>query len=211
MRDPDLPKRLLLAERAALIPILRRTTPADFGRPTACAGWSVRDVLAHCAAVLTRITDGSLHDLSPSANQGDVDARASWTIEQVIDELDGAYAPAGEVIATSGGQLDLIALGEWVHGGDVREALGEPAAYASAGVSEALALLTESDRVRQRPEVRVSLPFRTLALGAPVPGRPLATLEADVSTVIRLYCGRPADPATYRLVGATPDELVIYR
>jgi len=45
-RDPDRPARLLRSEHDALLPILRRTPDPDFDRPTACPGWSVRDVLA---------------------------------------------------------------------------------------------------------------------------------------------------------------------
>jgi len=52
-RDPQRPARLLRAEHDALLPILHRTPERAFERPTACPGWSVRDVLAHCAAALT--------------------------------------------------------------------------------------------------------------------------------------------------------------
>jgi uncharacterized protein (TIGR03083 family) len=48
-RDEQRPTRLLAAERDALLPILRSTPEPDFDRPTACPGWSIRDVLAHAA------------------------------------------------------------------------------------------------------------------------------------------------------------------
>jgi hypothetical protein len=51
---PDLGARLLLTERAALLPILRRTPADAFDRPTVCAGWTVRDVLARCGSALSR-------------------------------------------------------------------------------------------------------------------------------------------------------------
>ena len=54
-RPPDLAARLLRTEANALLPILRRTPVAAFDRPTICTGWSVRDVLAHCAAALVRL------------------------------------------------------------------------------------------------------------------------------------------------------------
>jgi uncharacterized protein (TIGR03083 family) len=54
---PDLGARLLLAERDALLPILRRTPADAFDRPTVCAGWTVRDVLAHCGAALQRLAE----------------------------------------------------------------------------------------------------------------------------------------------------------
>ncbi|MDQ3402881.1 MAG: maleylpyruvate isomerase family mycothiol-dependent enzyme [Actinomycetota bacterium] len=210
-RDPDLPGRLLLAERAVLIPLLRATPAADFALATNCPGWTVRDVLAHCAAALTHIARNTLHDLSPAANDRDIADRAGWSVEEIVDELAEGFLRAGPVIAAGDGGLDVIALGEWVHGGDVREALGKPDAYASAGVTEALRLLGLSPRVRARPRVLVTLPHRRLDLGDPVPGRQPATLVTNTATLIRLYCGRPADPAEYELRGATADELVIYR
>jgi uncharacterized protein (TIGR03083 family) len=55
IRDPERPARLLRAEHDALLPILRRTPTGAFDGATACPGWSVRDVLAHCGAALTRV------------------------------------------------------------------------------------------------------------------------------------------------------------
>jgi hypothetical protein len=52
VRDPERPARLLRADYDLFLPILRRAPELEFGRPTACPGWSVRDVLAHCSAVL---------------------------------------------------------------------------------------------------------------------------------------------------------------
>ncbi|MFB7667521.1 hypothetical protein ACFC1R_26875 [Kitasatospora sp. NPDC056138] len=49
-----------------------------------------------------------------------------------------------------------------------------------------------------------------MVFGNVVEGRAPARLEADPGTVIRMYCGRPADPARYRLCGATDRELVVY-
>lgn len=210
-RDATLPGRILLAEKDALIPLLRATPEAHFHRRTNCPEWTVREVLAHCAAVLTHISRGTLHDLSPESNDADIAARADWPTGRIVDELADAYDAAVPVLVGGDGGLDAIALGEWVHGGDVREALGLPDAYASAGVEEALALLATSPRVRARPRVVATLPDRELVLGEPVPGRPPGRLVTDVPTLVRLYTGRPADPDRYRLDGVDPDELVIYR
>jgi hypothetical protein len=50
------------------------------------------------------------------------------------------------MIGGAGGRLDGIALGEWVHGGDVRAALAEPLAYESDGFGDACVLLAERSR-----------------------------------------------------------------
>ena len=69
--------RLLLTERDALLPILRRTPVDAFDRPTVCTGWTVRDVLAHCGCALTRAAEGRLHRFTPELNEIDVDERRS--------------------------------------------------------------------------------------------------------------------------------------
>ena len=144
-RDPRRPARLLRAERAALLPILHRTPERAFDRPTACPGWSVRDVLAHCAAALSRVATGNLHAFTPAHNEVDVADRRGWPLADVLSELSAGYQEAGEAIAEAGGELDAIALGEWLHGGDVRAALGEPLAYASDGFDDACAIAMGND------------------------------------------------------------------
>jgi uncharacterized protein (TIGR03083 family) len=210
-RDPDRPARLLAVERESLLPVLRSVQETEFGRPTACPGWSVRDVLAHCAAALNRVVANDLNAFTPELNQVDVDARRDWPLPRVLAELDTGYQQAGPVIAQAGGRLDPIALGEWLHGGDVREALGLPLAYASTGFEDACVLLADWSRRRRAPLVEASLPDgRTLLLGGPTADRPPARLVTGGATLMRLFAGRPADPADYELTGATADELVVF-
>ncbi|WP_045306123.1 maleylpyruvate isomerase family mycothiol-dependent enzyme [Saccharothrix sp. ST-888] len=209
-RDPERPGRLLLAERETLLPMLRRTPESHFDRPTSCPDWTVREVLAHCGAALVRIVEGRLPGFTPENNAADVRERRDWPLGRVLDELERGMIEAGPVIAAAEGELDVIALGEWVHAGDVREALGRPGAYESVGMDDALALLSTVSRERSTPRVHASTPIGGMVFGNVVEGRAPARLEADPGTVIRMYCGRPADPARYRLSGATDRELVIY-
>jgi uncharacterized protein (TIGR03083 family) len=209
-RDPQRPERLLRTEHDSLMPILRRTPQDAFDNPTACPGWSVRDVIAHCGSALTRTATGRLHAFTPELNELDVAQRRDWTLPRLLSELERGYLDAGPVIAEAGGRLDGIALGEWIHGGDVRDALGEPLAYASDGFEDACALLAERAGRREVPLVDVSLPGGALRLGVPVPGRPPATLVTGRATLMRLFSGRPAGPADYQLSGAVPGELVIF-
>jgi uncharacterized protein (TIGR03083 family) len=209
-RDPQRAARLLRTEHDALLPILRHTPEEAFGSPTACPGWPVRDVLAHCAAALTRVATGQLHAFTPELNEIDVAQRRDWPLPRLLSELERGYLEAGPVIAEAGGRLDPVALGEWIHGGDVRSALGEPLAYESDGFEDACALLAEWTRRRKVPLVEVALPGAALRLGLAVPGRPPATLVTDRATLMRLFAGRPAAPAEYELTGATPEELVVF-
>jgi uncharacterized protein (TIGR03083 family) len=209
-RDPQRPVRLLRTEHDALLPILRQTPEEAFGNPTACPGWSVRDVLAHCAAALTRVATGALHSFTPELNEIDVAQRRDWPLPRLLSELERGYLEAGPVIAEAGGRLDPIALGEWIHGGDVRGALDEPLAYESDGFEDACALLAEWTRRLKVPLTEVDLPGTALRLGVPVPGRPEATLVTDRATLMRLFAGRPTEPAEYQLTGAVPEDLVVF-
>ncbi len=164
MRPKTTAGRLLVIEASALPPILRRAPAAAFDRPTVCAGWSVRDVLAHCSAALHRVARGTMHGFSPEENQTDVEERRPWRLERLIDELGDGYAAAAPVVDAAGGGLDGVALGEWVHGGDVREPLGETDAYVSAGSELALELLIA--RGRRLPLVAVHLPEQTFTIGS---------------------------------------------
>lgn len=209
-RDPQRPVRLLRSEHDALLPILRQTPEEAFWNPTACPGWSVRDVLAHCAAALTRVATGTLHSFTPELNEIDVAQRRDWPLLRLLSELERGYLEAGPVIGEAGGRLDPIALGEWIHGGDVRGALDEPLAYESDGFEDACALLAEWTRRLKVPLTDVDLPGTALRLGVPVPGRPEATLVTDRATLMRLFAGRPAEPAEYQLTGAVPEDLVVF-
>jgi uncharacterized protein (TIGR03083 family) len=216
--------RLLLIERDSILPILRALPDEDFDRPTALPGWSVRDVLAHCAAALTMTANGTGHGYTPAENQRDVDERRPWPIGQLLDELTSGYDGAAEMIAAADGRLDLLALGEWTHGGDVREALGIPDAYASAGVEEALPLFERLSR-RPRfdiPPTNVRLPDRRLRLGpadagsddvssdGDPDGSRCVTLQTDVVTLVRMLTGRSPSPDRYRLDGAESAQYAMF-
>ncbi|MEV5733747.1 maleylpyruvate isomerase family mycothiol-dependent enzyme [Streptomyces sp. NPDC014940] len=215
VRDPELPGRLLAAERDVLIPLLRARADADFALPTlACPGWTVRDVLAHCSAALTRVVQSRFEKgvFSPESNDRDIAERARWTNAQVVDELERGMAEAGPVIAKAGGVLDMVALGEWVHAGDVREVLGEPGAYAGAGLPDALALLAQVTRDKEHLSLHADLDDmdEPLRLGAVAADAPPARYIGDAPTLVRLYSGRPLSGAGYELAGAREGELNIF-
>ncbi|MEU9038342.1 maleylpyruvate isomerase family mycothiol-dependent enzyme [Streptomyces sp. NPDC048352] len=214
-RDPWLPDRLLRTERDALVPLLRRTPEAFYGLRTACPGWTVREVLAHCGAALVRIVEGRLEEgvFLPAANAADVAERADWPVGRIVDELERGLTEAGPAIAAGDGTLDTVALGEWIHAGDVRAALGEPGEYAGDSLPLALPLLRTASRRRGTPRLLADIggPHGPLVLGNEVPGRPAARYRGDAATLIRLYSGRPLVATRYELAGATEAELLVYR
>jgi uncharacterized protein (TIGR03083 family) len=216
VRDPELPGRLLVTERDALIPLLRSRPDEDFALATlACPGWTVRDVLAHCSAALTRVVERRFEKgvFSPEANDRDIAERADWTNAQVLDELERGMTEAGAAIARAGGALDAVALGEWVHAGDVRDVLGVPGAYGGQGLGSALTLLGLVTRQKNHRPLHADLddlddPLRLGDLsGELTPARYIG----DAPTLVRLYSGRPVPAGTgYELAGAEPAELNIY-
>jgi uncharacterized protein (TIGR03083 family) len=215
VRDPELPGLLLTTERDVLIPLLRSRPDKDFALPTAgCPGWTVRDVLAHCSSALMRVVESRFEKgvFSPECNDRDIAERADWTNARVVDELERGMTEAGPVIAGAGGVLDLVAVGEWVHGGDVRDVLGEPGAYAGPGLPHALALLTRITRERGRLPLHADLDDvdEPLALGAVSGERTPARFIGDAATLVRLYAGRPVAGRTFELAGAEAAELNIF-
>jgi hypothetical protein len=122
----------------------------------------VRDVLAHCGAALTRV-------ITPELNEIDVAERREWPLPELLRELADGYLRAGPVIGAAGGRLDVIALGEWLHGGDVRAALGESLAYASDGFDDACVLLGDWTRRRQSRWRRSACPSARCGSGSPRP------------------------------------------
>lgn len=216
VRDPDLPGLLLRTERDALIPLLRARPEEDFALPTAgCPAWTVRELLAHCSAALVRVVESRFEPgvFSPEANDRDIADRADWPTARVLDELERGMTEAGAAIARSDGSLDGVALGEWVHAGDVRDAFGEPGAYEGEGLPYALGLLARISRERDRLPLHADLDHLDdpLRLGG-VPGdRPPARYIGDAATLVRLYAGRPVpDTAPYELVGAEEAELNLF-
>ena len=199
--------QILLEEAAALRQLLMATPQSDFERPTVCIGWSVRDVLAHCGAALSATAAGTTHGFSPEDNQRDVEERRTWPLEAVLQELYDGYEAAAVAIDGAGGTLDGVGLGEWIHGGDVREALGAADAYVSAGVELAVPLLLERSAGRRAPRIEVTVDGTVLPFGL---GDPAGSVETDTETFVRLCGGRRADPSRYRMAGATPADLVLF-
>ena len=168
-------------------------------------------MLGHCAAALVRLAEGRLHQFTPEQNEADVAERRPWPLEDVLAELARGYPAAAPALTAASGRGDGIALGEWVHGGDVREALEEPLPYGSDGIEDALVLLAERSQARAVPPTLVRLPDRELRLGVPGDtGRPPAELVTDPATLVRLCSGRHPDPSRFTLRGADPDRYPLF-
>lgn len=213
--------QLLLVEASAIRPVLDALKPDQFDAPTVCAGWSVRDVLGHCGAALTMVIADDLHEFSPADNEADVAQRRPWPISRVLEELFLGYEVAAAEIDRAGGRLDGVGLGEWLHGGDVRDAIDAPHPYTSEGTDLAFELLLERSAVRHVPVGHTS---RRVVAGKPAldvlvagtsrrfggAGKPVGTLTTDLETFVRLCGGRRPNPERYDLTGADASDLVLF-
>lgn len=93
--------RLATAQHNAMLALLRELDDRDWERPTDCARWTVRDVVAHLVGALVesaRIRTGVRHlvisrrrypDLSPldALNEAQVDDRRGWPANQLIADF----------------------------------------------------------------------------------------------------------------------------
>ncbi|MFT9786298.1 maleylpyruvate isomerase family mycothiol-dependent enzyme [Streptomyces rhizosphaericola] len=220
VRDPELPGLLLRTERDALLPLLRATPESAYDLRTACPGWTVRHVLAHCAAALTRVVEDRLEKgvFSPESNERDIEERAGLPLPALLEELERGMTEAGPVIAAAGGKLDGVALGEWVHAGDVREAWGLDGAYAGSGLPYALGLLEGVAYRKEMPRTVVEVTGAEPAgweeprpVGVPSPeGRPPGRFRGDAPTLIRLYANRPLVGTRYELHGVGEGDLRLF-
>ncbi|MFH8373490.1 maleylpyruvate isomerase family mycothiol-dependent enzyme [Streptomyces cyaneofuscatus] len=219
VRDPELPGLLLRTERDVFLPLLRATPESAYALRTACPGWTVRDVLAHCAAALTRVVEDRLEKgvFSPESNERDIEERAGLPLPALLDELERGMTEAGPVIAAAGGKLDGVALGEWVHAGDVREAWGLDGAYAGRGLAYALGLLEGVAYRKEMPRIVADVEGDGAGWGAPRPlgvpspeGRPAGRYHGDGPTLIRLYANRPLVGTRYELHGVHEGDLHLF-
>jgi uncharacterized protein (TIGR03083 family) len=198
---------MLVFESRALPVIVARQSPEALNRPTVLPGWRVRDVIAHCGAALRRLVDGDVLEFTPQANQIDVDERRSWPMEHVVKELVEVYPAAAAAIDAAGGAFDGLGLGEWIHGGDLREPLGEPNPYGGPGVDLALPLLVSRSVAREAPGVRIDLDDRPFTFGV---GEPIGDLRTDPATFVRLCAGRAPSADRYELSGVPEQALLLF-
>jgi uncharacterized protein (TIGR03083 family) len=115
-------------------------------RPTRCERWSVGDLAAHVTGVMADITAGRIDGIGTQAwYDRQVEDRRNQEPSAVAEELAGVIeptrafmtrlpqaawdgpAPTG-VAGTLGGAVQALWCGIYIHGEDVRAALGAPAA-----------------------------------------------------------------------------------
>lgn len=81
----------IVAERTELVELLRSLTPAQWGAPSLCEGWSVRDLAGHLtidAVPLHRYAlAGLLHPSADRLNEHYVVAARDVPVDRLVDRL----------------------------------------------------------------------------------------------------------------------------
>lgn len=120
-------RSLARAERSDLADLLATLTPEQWDTPSLCAGWRVRDVVAHMfcyedlsmPAVLRRL---ARHGFNPDrANQAEITAYADHPPERLVARARSHLDPTG-LSARFGGRIALT--DGLIHHQDIRRPLG---------------------------------------------------------------------------------------
>jgi uncharacterized protein (TIGR03083 family) len=139
---------LATAERRDLAAYLRTLTDADWNAESLCAGWSVKDVVAHVvsyeelgvAGLLKRFVKGRV----VHANDVGVREFAGATPADLMDFLEGHLRPRG-LTAGFGGMIGLV--DATVHHQDIRRALGHPRSIPAERIERILPLVPGNPRL----------------------------------------------------------------
>jgi len=92
------------AEREAILTVAKEITDDEWMLPSACAGWTVRDVLGHMACTLHGVIDPAFLPNTESGTERGMEPavadRRTWPIEAVIDEYETYSQQAADVFAS---------------------------------------------------------------------------------------------------------------
>jgi len=92
------------AERGAILEVAKGLSEEEWGQPSACAGWTVRDVMGHMACTLHGVIDPAFlpntdRDTEQSMEPA-VAERRTWPIEAVLEEYETCSEQAANVFAS---------------------------------------------------------------------------------------------------------------
>lgn len=148
-------------ERADFVEFLATLTPQQWGAPTLCSEWNVKDVVAHVISYEELGTAGLIKRFAKGrvvrANQVGVDEYAALTPEELVDFLGAHLQPQG-LTAGFGGMIALVDC--TIHHQDIRRPLGLPRAIPADRLHRVLQL------TRGNPRLRVPRRIRGLRLRA---------------------------------------------
>ncbi|AKN15781.1 maleylpyruvate isomerase family mycothiol-dependent enzyme [Mycobacterium haemophilum] len=136
------------AERADLAAFLATLSPQQWQTPSLCAGWSVKDVVAHMISYEELGTMGLLKRFAKGrlvrANQVGVDEFAALCPQELLEFLGNHLEPQG-LTAGFGGMIALV--DGTIHHQDIRRALGQPRIIPADRLGRVLGLVPNNPRL----------------------------------------------------------------
>ncbi|ETW21257.1 maleylpyruvate isomerase family mycothiol-dependent enzyme [Mycobacterium gastri] len=142
------------AERAELTEFLATLTPQQWATPSLCAGWSVKDVVAHMFSyeelnafgLLMRFVKGRV----VRANEVGVREFSALTPPELLEFVGQHLQPRG-LTAGFGGMIALV--DGMIHHQDIRRPLGQPRTIAAGRLERVLQLVPKNPRLGARPRI----------------------------------------------------------
>lgn len=148
-------KDMARAERADLAAFLADLTPEQWNSPSLCAGWTVKDVVAHVVSYEELGVGGLLKRFAKGwvvrANQVGVDEFAALSPEQLLDYLNRHLYPTG-LTAGFGGMIGLV--DGTIHHQDIRRALNRPRVIPTDRLLRVLPLIPGNPRLGAGRRIR---------------------------------------------------------
>lgn len=142
-------------ERADLAEFLATLTPAQWQAPSLCAGWTVKDVVAHVVSYDELSAGGLLRRFAKGrvrhANQVGVDEFSQLSGPELLDHLNRHLDPAG-LTAWFGGIIGFV--DGTIHHQDIRRALDRPRVIPAERLARILPLIPGNPRLGARRRIR---------------------------------------------------------
>ncbi|AKS32630.1 maleylpyruvate isomerase family mycothiol-dependent enzyme [Mycolicibacterium goodii] len=146
---------LAYEERSDLARYLATLTPQQWDAPSLCAGWTIKDVVAHIVSyedlrfwgLLRRFAKGRV----VRANEVGVEEFARMTPDELMGFLNEHLRPRG-LTAAFGGMIGLV--DGTIHHQDIRRALGHPRAVPADRLTRILPLIPSNPRLGAGRRIR---------------------------------------------------------
>ena len=182
--------------------LIRSIDAAGWNTRSRCDGWTVGDVCRHVTGSITAIATGKFEDLvGPEATARQVAERQSMGNHEVADELATSMKPVKDLVAviddaafdgpapvdvpSMGFGIEAIWYDAWLHGEDIRSALGRPATT-GPGLTAAVSHISDTLQVNNFGPARIELSgFAPLVFGSGGP-----TIAADPTAFVLAATGR---------------------
>ncbi len=162
----------LVAELRNFEQLVRSLSPTELDTPSRCAGWTAGDVARHAIGSMADVAAGRLDGLgSPEVTAREVAERADHSAAQLADECAAVATAAAGLLSifddaawegpagggydgTLGRGVEALWYDTWLHGNDIRDAIGRP----SVGGDGMLAALSHVEFELRKRDCSVEVP-----------------------------------------------------